>query len=788
MSGKKTDKIVIQQMEKMDQSEARFRIIFDTAAVGIGLMSLDRRLLDANPALCRMFGLSREELIGQTPVIVTYPEDYPVSTQQFEDLLSGKENYYWGERRYLRKNGEVFWAYITMSVVRHPNGKPLYIVGILEDINRQKKALTELQKSEARFRTIFENAPIGIALVGLDTHPMSVNPAIVRMTGYSEQELLSMSGLELSHPDDRAIAMELMNDLLDGKRKMFQVDSCFIRKDGHSFWVKQNISTLSGPDGKPANIVVMVEDIDEQKRIQAELSLSEQHFRSVFENSAIGISLIGLDRKPFAINKALLDMTGYDLDELKKKTGREVSFPEDIDIGTKEFWDVVNGTRVSYQLEKRYLRKDGSVYWARLTVSGVHDTDGKLQYLVAMTEDITNQKLALEHLHESDARFRAIFDNVSVGMAMLNLDRQVLAVNQALVRITGYSADELAQVDISTITHPDDLGIGREHFLDMIAGKRDNTQMERRYVHKDGNIFWARITYSLVRDTNGTPQYLVGSLEDITEQKLAGEKMAAQEAEYLRILEQRVEERTRELSEANLRLVDEIEQRQKAEEALAAKAAEEAILVERTRLARELHDAVTQTLFSASLIAEVLPELWEINPDEARKSNEELRQLTRGALAEMRTLLLELRPAALTQARFADLVRQLSEAVIGRTRTSVNLEVNGDYDLPPDIKVAFYRIAQESLNNIVKYSRATRVDINIRLECCNVSMVIKDNGVGFSQAKVKPTSLGMRIMYERADAIHAHLNISSTPGQGTSVCVDWNEDDPIQVSKISAVR
>jgi PAS domain S-box-containing protein len=641
---------VVQTMERNDESEARFRTIFDTAAVGIGIMSLDRKLMDANPALCQMFGLSREELIGKTPVIVTYPEDYPASTKQFGDLLSGKEDYFWGERRYLRKDGEAFWAHVTMSIVRDANGKPLYLVGMLENIDKQKKALAELQKSEARFRTIFENAPIGIALVGLDTQPLAVNPAIVRMTSYTEQELLSMSGLMLVHPDDRASAIEPMRDLVEGTREVFKTDSCFIRKNGESYWVRQKISAIPGLDGKPAYIVVMAEDIDEQKRVQVELGISEQQFRAVFENSAIGISLIGLDRKPFAINSALLKMTGYDLDELMQKTGPELSYPDDFDVGSEEFWDVVHGKRSSYKIEKRYLRKDERIYWARVTVSGVYDIDRKLQYLVSMTEDIT-------------------------------------------------------------------------------------------------------------------------------EQKMTAEKLARQEAKYLQTLEKRVKERTQELSEANLRLVNEIEQRHEVEETLARKAVEEAVLVERTRLARDFHDAVTQTLFSASLIAEVLPELWEINPDEARKSNEELRQLTRGALAEMRTLLLELRPAALTQARFPDLVRQLSEAVIGRTRLPVNLVVEGDYELPPDIKVAFYRIAQEALNNIIKYARATQVDIRTRLECCNVFMEIKDNGIGFSQANVKPTSLGMRIMRERAEAIHAHLSISSSPGQGTKISVDWNEDE-----------
>ncbi len=212
--------------------------------------------------------------------------------------------------------------------------------------------------------------------------------------------------------------------------------------------------------------------------------------------------------------------------------------------------------------------------------------------------------------------------------------------------------------------------------------------------------------------------------------------------------------------------------------AQSAKAVEEAITAERNRLARELHDAVTQTLFSASLIAEVLPELWDMDETEARKSNEELRQLTRGALAEMRTLLLELRPAALTQARFPDLLKQLAEAVTGRARLPIHVDLSGDWEMPTDVKLAFYRIAQESLNNIVKYARATQAKIKIRLDNGKVTMEITDNGIGFDQTIVKPTSLGMRIMRERADAIHAQFGITSMPGQGTTVRLDWNVNVP----------
>ena len=128
---------------------------------------------------------------------------------------------------------------------------------------------------------------------------------------------------------------------------------------------------------------------------------------------------------------------------------------------------------------------------------------------------------------------------------------------------------------------------------------------------------------------------------------------------------------------------------------------------ERQRLARDLHDAVSQTLFSASLIAEVLPRTFQKDPDEGRRRLDELRQLTRGALAEMRMLLLELRPAALAEADLPDLLRHLAEAITGRARVPVEVELQPCTNLPPDVRINFYRIAQEALNNVAKHSGAS---------------------------------------------------------------------------------
>ena len=202
-------------------------------------------------------------------------------------------------------------------------------------------------------------------------------------------------------------------------------------------------------------------------------------------------------------------------------------------------------------------------------------------------------------------------------------------------------------------------------------------------------------------------------------------------------------------------------------------AEESAVAAERNRLARDLHDAVTQTLFSASLIAEVLPRLWERNQEEGRRRLGELRELTRGALAEMRTLLLELRPSALQEARLGDLLRQLAESITGRARMPVALEMEGECDLEPEVKVALYRIAQEALNNVAKHAGATRATVRLHCEPEQVNLGIQDDGSGFDPGRIAPNSLGLGIMRERAEAIGAALAIESEPGAGVRIQVVW---------------
>jgi signal transduction histidine kinase len=214
-------------------------------------------------------------------------------------------------------------------------------------------------------------------------------------------------------------------------------------------------------------------------------------------------------------------------------------------------------------------------------------------------------------------------------------------------------------------------------------------------------------------------------------------------------------------------------------------AKEAAVTGERSRMAAELHDSVTQTLFSVNLTADVLPQIWEQDPEAGRRELEGLRRLTSSALAEMRTLLVELRPEALLQSRLNQILEQMVDAWAGKAELEAVIDLDEAPRLPAEVQIAFYRIAQESINNIDKHARATRLKISLRVSPAIVEnqskpwhgaifMHIIDNGRGFHHDQVQGSGLGLGIMNERADSIGAELAIISEIGQGTTTDLYWN--------------
>jgi signal transduction histidine kinase len=219
---------------------------------------------------------------------------------------------------------------------------------------------------------------------------------------------------------------------------------------------------------------------------------------------------------------------------------------------------------------------------------------------------------------------------------------------------------------------------------------------------------------------------------------------------------------------------EDITARKETETQIRQQTSDLAVLEERQRISRELHDAVNQLLFSASVVAESLPRLWEREPEKVLPQLTRLGRLTRGAMAEMRTLLLELRPAALENSQLAELIDHLVDIIRGRTSldVSLTLEDNDALTFPFDVRLAFYRIAQEALNNVVKHANAEKVEVYLRQESGFAELRIRDNGRGFKLA-TPSVGIGLHSMSERAQNVGAFFQVNSELGHGTEVLVRW---------------
>ncbi|HEX2620827.1 MAG TPA: GAF domain-containing sensor histidine kinase [Phototrophicaceae bacterium] len=198
-----------------------------------------------------------------------------------------------------------------------------------------------------------------------------------------------------------------------------------------------------------------------------------------------------------------------------------------------------------------------------------------------------------------------------------------------------------------------------------------------------------------------------------------------------------------------------------------------AVTAERNRLSNELHDTISQTLWSMRLITERLPVIWEVDQEEGRRSLATLHQLARSALEEMRSLLLELRPSALTGEKLGDLILQAAAIITNRTGLNISVQIEEQKPVPPDVHFALYRVVQEALNNIVLHTSASQVAVYFSSKSGHIDLTIQDNGPGFDPADIGPGHLGLSIMKDRVQNIGGALEIISRKGEGTMVKVGW---------------
>lgn len=325
-------------------------------------------------------------------------------------------------------------------------------------------------------------------------------------------------------------------------------------------------------------------------------------------------------------------------------------------------------------------------------------------------------------LNSAEEQIKSLFETAQVGIGLANLEGDILSANETLLEMTGYDEDEILQHNVMDLyLEPDQ----RSQLIEQLQESGAVRNFGTKLLRKDGTFFSASINVStLVRDGR---EVILALIEDVTE-------------------------------------------RVKAQDLLEQTAAQ----AERDRLARDLHDSVTQGIYSASLIAETLPVIWEEDQEQGKRGLKQLERLTQGALAEMRTLLLEMQPEALVNQELPYLVRLLADTMMARGNISISTTIMGNFEVPTDVKIALYRIAQEALNNVVKHSRARSGKIYLEDDREQIILRISDDGIGFDSENPKSHGIGIGIMTKRASEIDASISITSHSNEGTLILVKWH--------------
>ncbi|MDB5059980.1 MAG: hypothetical protein JWO59_3452, partial [Chloroflexi bacterium] len=798
--------------KQSDEAQRLLAAIVASSDDAIMTKDMDDIITSWNPGAERLYGYTAAEMIGQPSLRLVPPERTNEMYRIMDRVRQGEQSDHFETVRQ-RKDGSRVDVSVSVSPLRDASGNVVGASAIARDITDRKRAeheRTARARQQAAMAILREQA---IASTDLST---LMDDAVTLVANTLDVECVSV--LELM-PDRTALhlragvgwskglvgqaivgldsqagyALELPEPLIVADLRHETRFKCSTLLRQHA--VVGGVVVAMGGHEHPVGVLEayttrsrhftddevhflravanLLATVSARKRAEEALRVSERRYRAIFEQSPSGLILYAPNGQLLEANRAVLGdlpperTAGYNV--LQDKRFEAGGVLEDIQ---KAFaGEAVRLQPMSVDAPRSPASEEHVARWVRPSLYPVKDNVGSVREIVAVVEDITEQMQAyqlLEQRVEERTHELSTLLGVSNDVAStLELQPLLALILDHLSRVVDYTGatifvlegEELVPLDHRGPLPPDE-----------VAQLRIPIEKAPGYLEA-----CRRIGPVVVDDVWDDSAFTQAFRQEATDKGHVGAGLARSLLMVPLIVKERVigvvrldhvEPRSFTVQHATLAMAIANQAAVAIENArLYAQAQHLAAVEERARLARELHDSVTQMLFSASVIAEVLPRLWDRQQNDARQYLADLRLLTRGALAEMRTLLLELRPTALNEAELGELLRQLAEAFTGRTRVPVTLSVNAARAVPADVQSTLYRMAQECLNNVSKHADATTVAISVEPWRVGVELCINDDGRGFDPATVGSDHFGLRILRERADTISASLKIDSTLGR-----------------------
>jgi PAS domain S-box-containing protein len=598
-------------------------------------------------------------------------------------------------------------------------------------IEKEKlEAEKKVRESEEEYRTLVEQAADGIFIADMQGKFLAVNSSGCIMSQYSQEELLAMTIFDLTIPEDIQRNPFHINEMKQGKTVI--IERVMRRKDGEVLDVETTGKIL-----KDGRMLVFVRDITERKKAAEALAESENYLRTIVQTGPECIKLLGINGELKDMNPAGLAMIEADsIEQVKGALVLEIvnePYKKPFEQLTKNVFEGKSGT-----LEFEITGLKGTCRWLETHAVPMKNTEGKIILLLGVTRDITERKKTAEALSNNELRFRTLTSNAPVGIFQTDAAGKTIYVNETWLEYTGLSFDEAMGDGWNTTLHPDDREAQLKQWEEK-SKKGLESSSEFRLVDKKGKIRWVIGKATPLFNKNNQISGYIGTLSDISESKKS-------ESEILSMNEQ-------------LRLLSERQQNIREEE--------------RTHIAREIHDELGQQLTVMKMDVSWLNKKLGANDEIVGKKTLELSKILDETVKTVRRIASELRPSLLDDLGLVAAIEWHLNEFEKRSGIKAELKkVRIEPLLPDAARTGLFRIVQESLTNVARHAKASKVTVSLQQKKELLVLKIEDDGVGFSKEKIAvKKTLGILGMKERTSVMGGTYEIVSVPGKGTTVCV-----------------
>jgi PAS domain S-box-containing protein len=763
------------------ESEERFRVTFEQAAVGIAHVSIQGRFLRLNQQFCEIVGYSRDEMVTLTYQELTHPDDLEMDLHNTDQLLNGEVESFSIEKRYLRKSGEIVWVNLTGSLLREETGQPKYFIAVVQDIDRRKAVEEALRQSQELQQLAVTGAQLGIWSTDLVTGEIYWDARTREIFGVPADARATLErGFSLIHPDDREMAKAAFERATGpGSDGNYAEEKRIVRPDGHLRWIQTKGNAVFANHSavqQAVKLVGVVLDITERKEAEHSLEESRGRYQQLVEAMNDGLGEVDEKDVLTYANPRLAEMLGYTQDEIIGCSIYQFFSSDMHDIISDQLARRRKGARDPYTVT--WQRKDGSVLHTRNTPAPVFDEQGRFSRSIIVVTDISEQIQASQLLErrvaERTNELTSLLGLSQVMTGSLELMPLVTAILEKLKQVVKFSgAAVFSSLDNRLISASFQIQVSPTTAREIVRPFNQPDFIRPEFWH-DGVIIlpdvmedaedlrsFRALTAAMIggalpadmRSWIGIPLWIKDRIVGVL--SLHYHQPGYYTAEIVPLVK----------AYANQTAVI-VENSWLYRQAQAAAAAEE-----RSRLARELHDSVTQSLYGLALYTRAAQSALAAGKvDVAARHLEEVKTSAQEGMADLRLLIFELSPLILeTKGLIAALDERL-RAVEKRLDCNTIYQVKGNSDLSLEVETELYWAVNEALNNVLKHASATQVILDLQFKDRGTRIIIQDNGVGFDPVNLQQSSgWGLKNIYDRIERLGGNVKITSQVGKGTTV-------------------